>query len=177
MKMALTLTVVMNGCADLRDTFLPYRPNEREIDALIYRVPPRQRYDVAITLGCPADPDGSASLCQRCRVNRAVQAYHCGQVGKILMSGNAAHSPVVEADVMAALAESIGVPAADVLRERRALTTWQNLRYATAMMRRAHFSTALIISTADHLPRARRIAHFYGLDDMHTSYAACDRKP
>jgi hypothetical protein len=33
----------------------------------------------------------------------------------------------------------------------------------------------LIISTADHLPRARRIARFWGLDDTRTRYFACDR--
>ena len=43
-------------------------------------------------------------------------------------------------------------------------------------MLRAHaLATVLVISTADHLPRARRIARFFGLDDVHTCYFACDR--
>jgi len=32
-----------------------------------------------------------------------------------------------------------------------------------------------VISTADHLPRARRIARFWGLDDARARYFACDR--
>jgi hypothetical protein len=41
-------------------------------------------------------------------------------------------------------------------------------------MKRRGFRTALVISTADHLPRARRIARFWGLDDRRAGYLACD---
>ena len=67
-----------------------------------------------------------------------------------------------------------GVPADHVFREGRALTTWQNLRFAARMMRDHDWKTVLIISTADHLPRARRIAQYYGLEDSRTGYIACD---
>jgi uncharacterized SAM-binding protein YcdF (DUF218 family) len=67
------------------------------------------------------------------------------------------------------------VPAERVLRERRALTTWQNLRFSLAMLRARSAATVLVISTADHLPRARRIARYWGLDDAHARYFACDR--
>jgi uncharacterized SAM-binding protein YcdF (DUF218 family) len=164
------------GCVDLRDTLLPYRPHPADIDAVL-AMPRRAQYDTAIVLGCPANPDGSPSLCQQCRIDSAAREYQRGRFGKLILSGAGAHTPAVEADVMADLAAAHGVPANALLRERRALTTWQNLRYATAMMRKAHLDTALVISTADHLPRARRIAQFYGLDDAHAGYLACDRNP
>ena len=167
--------VTLAGCTGLRDVFTPYAPRPADVDALLAAQVPLPHYDAALILGCPAAPDGSPSLCERCRVKSAVRWYRKGAVGKLLFSGGAAHSPAVEADVMGNLAVARGVPASDVLREGRALTTWQNLRYSTQMLDVQHLSTVLIISTADHLPRARRIARFYGLDDARTRYFACDR--
>lgn len=165
------LATVVGGCSDLRDTFRPYAPRPAEVEALLAEQHPLPRYDSALVLGCPAAPDGTPSLCERCRVKSAVRQYRRGLVGKLIFSGGAAHSPAVEADVMGDLAVRRGVPPADVVREPRALTTWQNFRFALPLVG----ATVLIISTADHLPRARRIARFWGLDDAHTRYFACDR--
>jgi uncharacterized SAM-binding protein YcdF (DUF218 family) len=171
----LVLLVLASGCGGLRDVFAPYSTRAADIEALIAEQRPLAHYDAALVLGCPAQPDGSASPCERCRVKTAVRQYRRGTVGKIIFTGGAAHSPVVEADVMGDLAVRRGVPAGDVLREPRALTTWQNVRFALVILRAHALSTVLVISTADHLPRARRIARFWGLDDARTRYVACDR--
>jgi uncharacterized SAM-binding protein YcdF (DUF218 family) len=167
----LLVAVVAAGCSDLRDTFRPYAKRPDEVEALIAEQRPLDHYDTALVLGCPASPDGTPSMCERCRVKSAVRQYRRGSVGKLVFSGGAAHSPTVEADVMGDLAVRRGVAPADVLRERRALTTWQNVRFSLPLLS----GTVLIISTADHLPRARRIARFFGLDDARTHYFACDR--
>jgi uncharacterized SAM-binding protein YcdF (DUF218 family) len=175
MKRALAVLVVLvvlaGGCTDLRDVFTPYARRPAEVESLLAGQTPLPRYDTALVLGCPALPSGAPSPCQRCRVKSAVRQYRRGIVGKIIFTGGAAHSPVVEADVMGALAEHRGVPHELVLRERRALTTWQNVRFSLPWLQ----GTVLVISTADHLPRARRIARFWGLDDARTRYFACDR--
>jgi uncharacterized SAM-binding protein YcdF (DUF218 family) len=175
-KRAALVALALVGCADARDVFAPYQPDPKEIAALL-EVPRAERYDAALVLGCPANKDGTASLCERCRVKSAVRLYRRGVVGKVIFSGGAAHSPHVEADVMADLAVGRGVPEQDVLREGRALTTWQNVRFARALLDGIHARSTLVISTADHLPRARRIARFWGLDDATTGYFACDRDP
>jgi len=172
-RVLLALLLLAGGCTDLRDVFTPYAKHPEEVEALLAEETPLPHYDAALVLGCPALPDGTASPCERCRVKSAVRQYRRGIVGKIIFSGGAAHSPDVEADVMGALAERRGVPADRVLRERRALTTWQNVRFSLQMLRPN--DTVLVISTADHLPRARRIARFWGLDDARTRYFACDR--
>jgi vancomycin permeability regulator SanA len=174
-RAAFALALLVGGCSGLRDVFTPYKTDWRAVDTLIAEQVPLPHYDAALVLGCPALPDGSPSPCERCRVKSAVRQYRRGSVGKLIFSGGAAHSPFVEADVMGDLAVRRGVPAADVLREGRALTTWQNVRFSLAMMRAHTLSTVLVISTADHLPRARRIARFWGLDDDRTRYFACDR--
>ncbi|HEY2744026.1 MAG TPA: YdcF family protein [Polyangia bacterium] len=176
MRRAVCIALLLaSGCIGLRDVFTPYAKHPEEVEALLAEEVPLPHYDAALVLGCPALPDGTPSPCERCRVKSAVRQYRRGNVGKLVFSGAAAHSPDVEADVMAALAEHRGVPAADVLREPRALTTWQNVRFSLAILRAHALSTVLVISTADHLPRARRIARFWGLDDAHTRYFACDR--
>jgi uncharacterized SAM-binding protein YcdF (DUF218 family) len=144
------------------------------VKELVERSSPSARFDAALVLGCPANPDGTASPCERCRVKTATRAFRSGRVGALVFSGAAAHSPHVEADVMADLAIRRGVPGSLVFRERRALTTWQNVRFSARLLARRGYRTVLIISTADHLPRARRTARYYGLDDAHTGYAACD---
>ena len=176
MKRALVALLLTAGaCTGLRDVFTPYAPRPADVAALLAEEVPLPHYDAALILGCPAEPDGTPSMCERCRVKSAVRQYRRGSVGKLIFSGGAAHSPVVEADVMGDLAVRRGVPAADVLREGRALTTWQNVRFSMALLRAHALDTVLVISTADHLPRARRIARFWGLDDARTRYFACDR--
>jgi uncharacterized SAM-binding protein YcdF (DUF218 family) len=174
LRSALVLAVLMTtSCTGLRDVFTPYAPRPAEVAALLAEQTPLKHYDAALVLGCPAQPDGTPSLCERCRVKSAVRQYRRGNVGRIIFSGGAAHSPDVEANVMGDLAVRRGVPADRVVREGRALTTWQNIRFSLQLLG-AHESV-LVISTADHLPRARRIAQFWGLDDARTRYFACDR--
>ena len=171
----LWLLALVGGCAAGRDLFDPYGKKAEEEMRRVREQPwPAQPMDVAILLGCPADPDGSASMCERCRVKSAVRQWRKGSIRNLLFTGGAAHSPDVEAEVMGDLAVRRGVPADHVFREGRALTTWQNLRYSTQLMAAHGWRTVLIISTSDHLPRARRIAQYYGLDDAHTGYFACD---
>jgi vancomycin permeability regulator SanA len=171
----LLLMMMLTGCAASRDLLTPYGPKAEAEMRMVRELPwPKSHIDVGIVLGCPANPDGTASMCERCRVKSAVRQFRKGNVRNLLFSGGAAHSPDVEADVMADLAVARGVPSAVVFREGRALTTWQNLRFSTRLMKQKDWHTVLIISTADHLPRARRIAQYYGLDDAHTGYLACD---
>jgi len=175
MKLGLACaTLALLSCADGRDLFRPYVLNEKERDEMVARPWPVPVFDAAIVLGCPADPDGSPSLCERCRVKTAVREYRAGHVKNLIFSGGAAHSQHVEADVMGDLAVRRAVPPEHVFREGRALTTWQNIKLSQRILQKNHFDTVLFISTSDHLARSRRIALFYGIDDHKTGYKACD---
>lgn len=165
------------SCAEARDVLRPYAPREADIEAVLAMPAPAATVDAAIVLGCPALPDGTPSPCEECRIGAAVRLFREGRARRLVFSGGAAHSPHVEADVMAEAARARGVPESAIRREGRALTTWQNLRFSLKLARAERWTTFLLVSTADHLPRARRIAQFYGLDDAHTGYVACDREP
>jgi uncharacterized SAM-binding protein YcdF (DUF218 family) len=114
-------------------------------------------FDAIIVLGYPAKKDGTASPEQRERVLEGVREYKAGVASHLIVTGSAAHNRFVEADVMAALAREQGVPAGDIFEERQALNTIQNVFYSAQMMHEHGWSSAEVISTPEHLPRAAMI--------------------
>lgn len=152
----------LTGCAPWHDLFQRDRPDPAALaEAMAWPTP--QATDVAVVLGCPSEDDGRPSLCLQCRVRAAQHVLSQGRVRALIFSGGAAHNRHVEAEVMASLAQHRGVDRQQVLLEGRSLTTWQNLRFSQRIMRAHGFRSALLISTRDHLARARRFAAYYGI--------------
>ncbi len=121
----------------------------------------QQNFDVILVLGTPALKDGSPSPEQRSRVLEGVREWRSGVAPRIIFSGSAAHNQWVEADTMAKFAEQQGVPAADIIEERQAMDTIQNVYYSVAIMRIHQWHSADVVSSWSHLPRAALIlAHF-----------------
>lgn len=90
--------------------------------------------DVAFVPGCPSQLDGQLSMCQWRRVVWAEHLYALGVVRGFITSGDAVHSPYVEADALAAGLVALGVPEDVIVRERRALHTDQNVAYSLALL-------------------------------------------
>ena len=112
------------------------------------------RFDAIIVLGTPADDDGNPTPTQLSRVTEAVQEYQRGVAPRLILSGGAAHNNFVEAEVMARIAESQGIPASAILLEPNARDTMQNACYSTRIMRDHDWRSAEVISNQSHLPRA-----------------------
>ncbi len=118
-------------------------------------------FDTLIVLGYPAQRDGTPRAELRERVMEGVREYRAGVAPRIIVTGGAAHNHYVEADVMAKLAESQGVPASAILEENRAKDTIQNAYYSVQLMEAHGWHSAEVISSHSHLPRASLIfAHF-----------------
>ncbi len=118
-------------------------------------------FDTLIVLGYPAQRDGTPRPEMRERVMEGVREYRAGVAPRIIVTGGAAHNHYVEADVMAKLAESQGVPAAAILKENQAKDTIQNAYYSVQIMKGHGWHSAEVISSHSHLPRASLIfAHF-----------------
>jgi uncharacterized SAM-binding protein YcdF (DUF218 family) len=158
------------SCAAWHDLFQRDKPSS-QIYAEAQALPRPPTTDVAVVLGCPANPDGTPSPCLRCRVTAAVAAYRRGEVHAVLFAGGAAHNRFIEAAVMAREAARLGMPHEVIFLEGESLTTWQNLRFSKRIMAAHGFQTALLISTRDHLPRARRFAEYYGIP---VALSACE---
>lgn len=168
----LVLTM-LPGCAAWYDLFQRDKPRP-SLYAEAMALPRPAQTDVAIVLGCPAVSDGRPSPCLRCRIRAALHAYRTGTVRAAIFAGGAAHNRFVEAEVMATEALRQGMPASAIFQEKESLTTWQNLRFSQRIMKENGFQTALLISTRDHLPRARRFADYYQLP---TALWACEDTP
>jgi len=117
----------------------------------------RTRFDVIIVLGSPADSDGNPTPQQLARVDEGVREYDRGVAPRMIMTGGAGHNQFVEAEVMARAAESQGIPASAIFVEPRARDTIENACYAERIMKAHSWSSAEIVSSASHLPRAGMI--------------------
>ena len=119
------------------------------------------RFDVILVLGTPARRDGTPSPVQRSRVLEGVRQWRMGVAPRLIMSGGAAHNQWVEADTMTKLAESQGVPAADIIEERQAHDTIQNVYYTVQIMQAHGWKSAEVVSSWSHLPRAAIILQHF----------------
>jgi uncharacterized SAM-binding protein YcdF (DUF218 family) len=112
------------------------------------------RFDAIVVLGVPADSDGNPTPSQLSRVTEAVQEYERGVAPRLILTGGAAHNRFVEARAMAKTAHAQGIPESAILVEPESLNTIQNACYATRIMKAHGWSSAEVISSAAHLPRA-----------------------
>jgi uncharacterized SAM-binding protein YcdF (DUF218 family) len=117
----------------------------------------RQTFDAIIVLGTPADSDGNPTPELLDRVSEGVREYERGVAPRLIVTGAAAHNRFVEADVMARIARSQGVPAAVIFEEPHALDTIQNACYSGRILKAHGWRAAEVISSAPHLPRAAMI--------------------
>ncbi len=118
-------------------------------------------FDAIIVLGSPADPDGKPSVEQRERVREGVEEFRRGHAERLILTGGAAHNKWIEGWTEAQYAESLGVPADDVYVEGRSLNTIQNVFYAWQMMHAHGWTSAEVVSSHSHLPRAGLILSHY----------------
>jgi uncharacterized SAM-binding protein YcdF (DUF218 family) len=115
------------------------------------------RFDAIIVLGYRADSDGNPTPQQLARVTEGVREYMRGVAPRLILSGAAAHNQFVEAETMARVAESEGIPASAIFLERKAQDTIQNACFSTEIMQTHGWRSAEVVSSAYHLPRAAMI--------------------
>lgn len=136
------LVVIVCGWAILARRFAPSSNTARD------------NFDAIIVLGNPADQDGNPTPVQLARVTEAVQEYERGVAPRLIVTGAAVANHYVEAQVMARTAEAQGVPASAVFIEPNARDTIQNACYSVRLMKAHGWSSAEVVSSAGHLPRA-----------------------
>jgi uncharacterized SAM-binding protein YcdF (DUF218 family) len=118
---------------------------------------PLGRFDAIIVLGSPADSDGNPTPQMLARVSEAVREYGRGIAPRLILTGGAAHSHFVEAQVMARAAEAEGIPESAIFVEPHATNTIENVCYSARIMKQHGWQSAEVVSTSWHLPRAAMI--------------------
>ena len=133
--------------------------------ALAY-VPPAQRLRpaaVIVVLGHPANGDGSPSPAMVEQATLAAALYRAGLAPALLFTGGAVYNEHVEAQVMAALAVRLGVPAAAIAVETQARDTFENARHCRQTMQGRGWQDAIVVTTPYHVRRASHIFHLAGI--------------
>lgn len=105
-----------------------------------------QSHDVIIVLGCPSEEDGSASSCQIERALIATELASAGWASRFIVSGAAVHNAYVEAEALRSLLVTYGADDAAIFDEPRAEHTDENIYYATRIMEREGWTSALVVS-------------------------------
>ena len=118
-------------------------------------------FDTLIVLGTPCLANGRSSPEQRERVLEGVREFRAGVAPHMIVTGGAAHNSFVEADCMKRLAVEQGVPAHDVIEEKQAQDTIQNIWFSKAIMDAHGWGSAEVISSPSHLPRTALILLHY----------------
>jgi uncharacterized SAM-binding protein YcdF (DUF218 family) len=139
---AVILSVAIVGWAVLARRFAPQSNTARN------------SFDAIIVLGYAADADGNPTPVQLARVAEAVQEYERGVAPRLIVTGGAVANHYVEAQTMARTAEAQGVPASAVFIEPNARDTIQNACYSVRLMKAHGWSSAEVVSSPSHLPRA-----------------------
>jgi uncharacterized SAM-binding protein YcdF (DUF218 family) len=136
------------------------------VAAILYRsIPTRNtsltHFDTLIVLGTPANSDGTPSPEQRERTLEGIREYKAGVAPNLIFTGGPAHNHFVEAHVMAILAAEQGVPPSAIIEEGHARDTIQNIFYSSRIMTDHHWTSAEVVSSPSHLPRAALILQHY----------------
>ena len=118
-------------------------------------------FDTILVLGCPALLNGQPSPEERERVAEAVKEYKAGRAAHMIFSGGPTENQYTEGQVMANLAEEQGVPATDIVVEGEAQDTIQNIYFSNQIMEQKGWTSAEVVSSPSHLPRAGLILEHY----------------
>jgi uncharacterized SAM-binding protein YcdF (DUF218 family) len=121
-------------------------------------------FDVLVVLGCRvATPLSGAALR---RVERAARAYHEEGAALVIASGGKAWAGVKECELLAQALVERGVPAEQVLQERKSLTTRGNARSVLALLRERDVKRLGLVTCDWHLPRALRLFRRLGMSPI-----------
>jgi uncharacterized SAM-binding protein YcdF (DUF218 family) len=88
------------------------------------------------------------------RIDLAQALYLAGRAPRILISGSALDGKVSEAQMIARLLRQRGIPDSAILLENNSRNTYENARFTDIIMRGQKLKSALLVTSALHMPRA-----------------------
>ena len=115
----------------------------------------RAATEAIIVLGYPSPRRSGTHPLQRWRCEIAVRSMRPERLSTLIMTGSAGRGQRSEAAVMAAYARDVlGVPAARIVKEEQARTTWENMELSLPLAEQS--AVIKIASDPLHARRARR---------------------
>lgn len=126
--------------------------------------------DAAVVLSTRAYERGRLNPCLVARVEAAVELYRAGKVKKLVMTGGVSRDLQSSAGNMQMIAEKMGVPKGDIIQEREAGNTFENIVFSRKFIENS--PRVVIVSAGFHLARARMMADKQWLGHDIQVYAA-----
>jgi uncharacterized SAM-binding protein YcdF (DUF218 family)/glycosyltransferase involved in cell wall biosynthesis len=108
--------------------------------------------DVIVTFAGGVGESGKAGEGYRERVTHSVNLYKKGFAHKMIFSTGYVYV-MQEAEVMKALAVYLGVPSEDIILEKRAGSTYQNVKFTKDIMEKHGWDSALVVSSPYNMRR------------------------
>lgn len=112
--------------------------------------------DAAVVLSTRAYEKGRLNPCLVARVEAAVELYRARKVKKLVMTGGVSRDLQSSASNMQMIAEKMGVSKADIIQEREAGNTFENIVFSRKFIENS--PRVVIVSAGFHLARARMMA-------------------
>lgn len=112
--------------------------------------------DAAVVLSTRAYEKGRLNPCLVARVEATVELYRAGKVKKLVMTGGVSRDLQSSAGNMQMIAEKMGVSKADIIQEREAGNTFENIVFSRKFIENS--PRVIIVSAGFHLARARMMA-------------------
>jgi uncharacterized SAM-binding protein YcdF (DUF218 family) len=158
------LAVAAGAAALAAFLLLAYSPLAGSLSRRLESAPPPRPADAIVVLGAGASPDGQLSNQSLRRLVGGLTLYRRGLAPRVIVMGPAFQGGPVEAEVRATLARDIGVPAGALVVEGRGLTTRHEAAVAAERMRETGGRRILLVTGAQHMPRARLLFERAGLE-------------
>jgi hypothetical protein len=111
---------------------------------------PRGPVEALVVPGCPSSASGTISACLALRIAWAAELWDEGVAARIITAGGAAYTPWVEAELMAAGLEALGVPAERIHLDPHSLHTDENMWNALQLAKGRGWETLGVASHGGH---------------------------
>lgn len=148
--------LLMVYCFFTLPLLLPVPQNEKLAD----------RYDVIIVLGGGLTSNCFLDASLQARMDKAIELYRNSFSSTIILTGGLQlnSDDCFEAEAMRVYALQKNIPAEVLIKESKALNTYQNAYYSTSLMKKRGMKRALVVTSNFHLKRANFIFEKYNID-------------
>lgn len=127
--------------------------------------------DVGVVLGNTVLPSGVPSDRLKGRLDKSIELYRRGFLGKIIVSGARGKEGHVEAVVMKEYLESKGIDESAIIEDCNGRNTFETARFTSQYCSQHKLSTAMVITQFYHVPRSKYALERFGVKKVFKAHA------
>jgi len=125
----------------------------------------KKKSNAILVLGAKSYIEGKYNPCLKARVEHAINLYKSKYASKIIMTGgNDTEDNINEAETMKKIAVENGVRPEDVLLEKRATSTYENLTFSQDILKKNDLKSVKIVTEPFHAARTALVAEKLNLN-------------